>query len=86
MFTAKFTSSQIVGYAGLILLQCNFLPAIYQAIQSDVKMSVPSLALYVVALSCFLYNSVKEKNTLYIWSNIFGVVGNAILLTLAVIK
>jgi hypothetical protein len=78
--------SKIIGYLGLILLQCNFVPAIYEAINTGVKMSVTSLTLYVVALSCFLYNSIKEKNTLYIWSNIFGVVGNAILLTLAIIK
>lgn len=78
--------AQIVGYAGLILLQCNFLPAIYQAIVADVKMSVPSLIMYILAIACFLYNAVKEKNTLYIWCNALSLTGNSILLTLAVFK
>lgn len=82
----NFTSSEIVGYLGLILLECNYIPAIWSAIQTGVTLPITSLLFYVAALSCFMYNAVKERNTLYIICNAFGIVGNAILLTLAVMK
>lgn len=82
----RFTNSELVGYLGLILLECNYVPAIWTAVQTGVTLPVSSLLFYVSALSCFMYNAVKERNTLYIICNAFGIVGNAILLTLAVLK
>jgi uncharacterized protein with PQ loop repeat len=75
-----------IGYAGLVLLQLNYVPAIYQAIKTGETMPIASLLFSIAGLSCYLYNSVKLKNTLYTIGNAIGLLGNLILLGMVVTK
>jgi uncharacterized protein with PQ loop repeat len=75
-----------IGYFGLAFLQFNCIPAIIAALQQNQTTPISGVILSIIGLSCYLYNSVMTKNTLYTIGNIIGLVGNCILLLAILFK
>ena len=72
--------TEVVGYLGMGLLQFNSIPAIIEAVHTGNSAPIATMALTIAGLACYLYNSVKTKNTLYTVGNVIGIIGNSILI------
>ena len=72
--------TEVIGYIGMGMLQFNSVPAIIQAVESGKSAPLATMFLTVAGLACYLYNSVKTKNTLYTVGNTIGIIGNSILI------
>lgn len=83
---ASFDHTAAIGYVGLILVQLNVLPAIIEAIKTGSSAPVSSILMMVVGLSCYLYNSVKTRHTLYTVGNACGLFCNLVLLLTVILK
>jgi uncharacterized protein with PQ loop repeat len=84
--TAHIDVVTLSGYVGLLLVQLNVLPAIWQAIQTGVAAPISSVLMMVVGLALYLYNSVETGNRLYTIGNAIGFVCNLILLFVIIVR
>ncbi len=82
----QFDHVTAIGYIGLILLQAQYIPAIWECITTGSSAPVSSILLFIIGLACYLYNSVKLGNTLYTIGNAIGIIGNLILLGMVITK
>lgn len=78
--------TNLIGYIGLALVQLNVLPAIWQAFKTGHSAPLVSVALMVVGLACYLYNSVLTGNRLYTVGNAIGLFCNTALLAAIALK
>jgi hypothetical protein len=82
----KFDKAELIGYVGIALIQLNVIPAVVQAVRLGVSAPLSSIILMLTGLGLCLYNSISTGNKLYTVGNLFGFIGNLILLLAVILK
>lgn len=72
--------NSIIGIIGLCILQANYIPSVYKAIVTGSGVPMYSAVLALVGLSLMLYQSIKQRMTLYIFANSIGAFFNVLLI------
>ena len=70
----------LIGYTGMLILQSNSMPLIYQALINSVAINLLTPIMTICGLSCYLYYSVRRKDTLYTIGNSIGITSSLILI------
>lgn len=83
---ARITAVDFAGYLGLLLVQLNVLPAIWQAVQTGITAPLVSVVMMVIGLGLYLYNSLETGNRLYTIGNAIGFVCNLVLLFVIIVR
>lgn len=76
---------RLLGWIGVIMINGQSAPAIYSAITTGQAMPVNQWLTYFVGLLLLYLQAVKDKDPLYIASNMAGLIGLSILALVAYI-
>jgi len=78
--TIKKHKHNIVGITGMLILQANSIPLIYQSVLLHQSVNILTPIMCMCGLACYLYYSVVRRDVLYTVSNSIGLTLNMILL------
>ena len=71
-----------IGILGMVLLQSNSLPFIWDIINGNKTGNIQSSVQAVLGLSCYLFYSIKRRDWLYTVGNLIGITSNLIIIAL----
>lgn len=70
---------RFLGWLGVILINCQTIPGIIEALQTGQAMPISQWVIYVAGMFALLCQAIKDKDFLYIVSNGSGLLGLSIL-------